>query len=170
MVSGVWGLLGALVTGAVGVLVLISCGTSSEGTVVAKGDQGVYDYACQAGGTVTGPVGVPMWETCSVPECWRLVVRDNVGNTSQPCVSREEYDRTQLGAVCADGPTAETPAAGIVLAVLADAIAPTAAHPPRPQTGAGASGGLGRETLARKSGRSGVVGAVALALRQGTRV
>lgn len=59
MVSGVRGLLGALVTGAVGVLVLISCGTSSEGTVVAKADQGVYDYACQAGGTVTDPVGVP---------------------------------------------------------------------------------------------------------------
>jgi hypothetical protein len=98
VVSGVRGLLSALVTGAVGVLVLIACGTSSEGTVVAKADQGVYDYACQAGGTVTGPVAVPSWGTCSVPKCWRLVVRDNDGNTSKPCVSREEYDRTQLGA------------------------------------------------------------------------
>jgi hypothetical protein len=39
-----------------------------------------------------------MWGTCFVPECWRLVVRDNDGNTVKPCVSREEYDRTQLGA------------------------------------------------------------------------
>jgi hypothetical protein len=75
VVSGVRGLLSALVTGAVGVLVLIACGTSSEGTVVAKADQGVYDYACQAGGTVTGPVAVPSWGTCSVPKCWRLVVQ-----------------------------------------------------------------------------------------------
>ena len=98
MLSGVRGLLGALVTGAVAVLALIVSGTSSAGTVVAKADQGVYDYACQAGGTVTGPVAVPMWATCSVPKCWRLVVRDNDGDTSKPCVSREEYDRTQLGA------------------------------------------------------------------------
>ena len=98
MLSGVRGLLGALITGAAAVLALIVCGTSSEGTVVAKADQGVYDYACQAGGTMTGPVAVPMWGTCSVPECWRLVVRDNDGNTSRPCVSREEYDHTELGA------------------------------------------------------------------------
>jgi hypothetical protein len=98
VVSGVRGLLGALVTGAVGVLVLIACGTSSEGTVVAKTDQAVYDYACRVGGSVTGPVAVPVWGACSVPECWRLVVRDIDGNTFAPCVSREEYDRTQLGA------------------------------------------------------------------------
>ena len=42
---------------------------------MAKTDQGVYDYACQAGATVTGPVAVPVWGACSVPECWRLVVR-----------------------------------------------------------------------------------------------
>jgi hypothetical protein len=97
--------LGALVTGAAAslalvaaaVFALVACGGSSEGTVVAKNDQGVYDYGCQAGGTVTGPVAAPVWGSCSVPKCWRLVVRDNDGNTSQPCVSREEYDRTRLG-------------------------------------------------------------------------
>ncbi len=100
-------LLGALVTGAsaafalvaAAVFALVACGGSSEGTVVAKTGQGVYDYGCQAGGTVTGPVAVPVWGAgCSVPKCWRLVVRDSDGNTFQPCLAREEYDRTELGA------------------------------------------------------------------------
>jgi hypothetical protein len=53
-VSRAGGLLGAVVgTGAAAVFALIACGGSSEGTVVAK-TQPVYDYACQAGGTVTG--------------------------------------------------------------------------------------------------------------------
>lgn len=39
------------------VSVLIACGGSSEGTVV---DQGVDDIGCQAGGTMTGPVAVPV--------------------------------------------------------------------------------------------------------------
>jgi hypothetical protein len=89
-------LLGALVTGMVAALALVACG-SPEGTVVAKADQGTYDYSCQAGGTVTGPVAVPVWGACSDPECWRLVIHDSAGNTAEPCVSREEYDRTQLG-------------------------------------------------------------------------
>jgi hypothetical protein len=91
-------LLGALVTAAVAAFVLAAYGGSSEGTVVAKTGQGAYDYACQAGGSVTGPVAVPVWGACSVPECWQLVVRDSDGNTSEPCVSREEYDRTRAGA------------------------------------------------------------------------
>ena len=91
-------LLAVLVTGAAALFALVACGGSSEGTVVAKADQGAYDYPCQAGGTMTGPVAVPAWGACSVPECWRLVVRDSDGNTSEPCVSREEYDRAQLGA------------------------------------------------------------------------
>jgi hypothetical protein len=92
-------LLGGLVTGAAAVSALVACaGTgSSEGTVVAKTDQGIYDIGCQAGGTMTGPVALPVWGACSVPACWRLVVRDSDGNTAQPCVSREEYDRTRLG-------------------------------------------------------------------------
>ena len=69
---------------------------SSEGTVVSKADQGTYDYSCRAEGTVSGPVAVPAWGACSLPECWRIVVRDSDGNISEPCVSREEYDRTQL--------------------------------------------------------------------------
>ena len=96
--SGVRGLLGALVTGAVGVLVLIACGTSSEGAVVAKTDQAVYDYACRVGGSVTGPVAVPVWGACSVPECWRLIIRNSDGDTAQACVSRAEYDRIRPGA------------------------------------------------------------------------
>jgi hypothetical protein len=79
--------VGALVTAAAAASALTAYGGRSEGTVVAK-----------TGATVTGPVAVPVWGTCSVPECWRLVVRDIDGNTFEPCVSREEYDRTQLGA------------------------------------------------------------------------
>ena len=90
--------LAALLSGAAAVVALAACGAGGEGTVVAKADQGQYDYACGAGGTMTGPVAAPAWGSCSEPECWRLVVRDSEGNTSQPCVSREEYDRTQLGA------------------------------------------------------------------------
>lgn len=97
-------LLGALVTAGAAVLALVSCGGGSEGTVVAKTDQAAYDYACGAGGTVTGPVAVPVWGTCSSPECWRLVVRHSDGTTSELCVSREEYDRTRLGAFW-HGPT-----------------------------------------------------------------
>jgi hypothetical protein len=91
-------LLGALVTAAVTAFMLAAQGVSSEGTVMTKTDQGVYDYACQTGATVTGPVAVPVWGVCSVPKCWRLVVRNIDGTTFEPCVSREEYDRTQLGA------------------------------------------------------------------------
>jgi hypothetical protein len=47
---------------------------------------------------VTGPVAVPVWGACSVPRCWRLVVRDSDGTTSTLCVSREVYDRTRPGA------------------------------------------------------------------------
>ena len=97
MTAVVRGLVCTLITGAAAVYALIACDTSSEGTVVAKSDEGVYDYACQAGGTVTGPVAVPIWGVCTAPKCWRLVVRDSAGNTSEPCVSREEYDRTRLG-------------------------------------------------------------------------
>jgi hypothetical protein len=91
-------LLGVLVAGAAAAFALVAFGgSSSEGTVVAKADRGAYDYGCQMGGTVTGPVAVPAWGACSVPECWRLVVRDSDGNMSEPCVSREEYDRTRPG-------------------------------------------------------------------------
>ena len=91
-------LLGALVTAAVAAFMLAVYGGSSEGTVVTKTDHGVYDYACQTGATMTGPVAVPVWGVCSVPKCWRLVVRNIDATTFEPCVSREEYDRTQLGA------------------------------------------------------------------------
>ena len=68
-------LLGGLVTVAAATMVI----TAAEGTAVI------------------GPVAVPVWGTCSVPECWRLVVRDSDGTTSEPCVSREEYDSTSVG-------------------------------------------------------------------------
>jgi hypothetical protein len=95
--NGARGLLGALLTGAAALSALIACGPGEEGTVVAKVNQGVYAHACRVGGTLTGPVAVPMWGTCSAPECWRLVVRNGDGDTFQPCVSREEYDRAQVG-------------------------------------------------------------------------
>jgi len=87
----------AVFTSAATVFALAAYGGSSEGTVVAKTNQGLYDYACQAGGTLTGPVAVPVWGACTVPECWWLVVRDSDGDTSNACVSREEYDRAELG-------------------------------------------------------------------------
>jgi len=90
--------LGALVSGTAAVFALVACGGSSEGTVVAKPDRGTYDHGCQAGGTMTGPVAVPAWGACSVPQCWQLVVRGRDGTTSRPCVSREDYDRTTVGA------------------------------------------------------------------------
>src|SRR4051794_12130542 len=90
VVGGVRGLLGMLLTGVAAVLAFIACGggegAGSEGTVVAKADEGVYDYACQAGGTLTNPVAVPIWGMCSAPECWRLIISDSDGNTSKPCV------------------------------------------------------------------------------------
>ena len=88
--------LGALVTGAVAVSALVACGASSQGTVLAKAED-TYDYGCQQGGTVTGPVAVPAWGSCAEPRCLRLVVRDSDGTTYEPCVSREEYDRTHVG-------------------------------------------------------------------------
>jgi hypothetical protein len=91
-------LLGVFVSCAAGVIALVACGGGSEGTVVAKAHQGTYDRACQASGIVTAPVTVPVSEVCSVPECWRLVIRDSDGNTFEACVSREDYDRSRLGA------------------------------------------------------------------------
>jgi hypothetical protein len=91
-------LLGALLTGAASMFALVVGSAGTEGTVVAKLEGGVHSYACRAGGTLTGPVAVPVWGTCSTPECWRLVVRDNDGDIVKPCVDRDEYDRTQLGA------------------------------------------------------------------------
>jgi hypothetical protein len=43
-------------------------------------------------------VAVPAWAACSDPQCWQLVVRESDGTVFELCVSREEYDRTQLGA------------------------------------------------------------------------
>ena len=95
---------GALVAGVAAVVTLVVGSPSNEGTVVAKADQGTFDHGCRMGGTVTGPVAVPVWGACSVPECWRLVVHHSDGTTSEPCVSREEHDRTRVGAFW-HGPT-----------------------------------------------------------------
>jgi hypothetical protein len=89
--------LGVLVSGATGLIALVACGGGSEGTVVAKAHEGTYDRACQASGIITAPVTVPVSQVCSVPGCWRLVIRDSNGNTFEACVSSEEYDRSRLG-------------------------------------------------------------------------
>jgi hypothetical protein len=94
---GLRGLCGALLGGVAAVSALIACGARGECTVIGKDEQGVFAHACQTGGTLTGPVAVPVWGSCSAPECWRLIVRDGDGETFRPCVSREEYDRTQPG-------------------------------------------------------------------------
>jgi len=94
---GVRGLVGALLICAAALSTLIACSGDNEGTVVDKVDQGVYAYACDAGGRLTGPVAVPVWGTCSAPDCWRLILRDSDGDTFRPCVSRSEYERTRPG-------------------------------------------------------------------------
>ena len=80
----------------VGVGLLAACG-AGQGTVVAKTHQAADEGACRASAIVTAPVTVPVSEVCSVPECWRLSIRDNDGNTFDACVSREEYDRSRPG-------------------------------------------------------------------------
>ena len=64
--NGARGLLGALLTDAAALSALIACGRGNEGTVVAKVNQGVYAHACQAGGTLTGPVAVTKWERAPI--------------------------------------------------------------------------------------------------------
>jgi hypothetical protein len=91
------GLLGSLVAAAVAVTAIAACSGGSEGTVVAK-SQKADDYACHAGGAVAAPAAVPVLSACADPSCWQLVVRDSDGTVSKPCVSREEYDQTPVGA------------------------------------------------------------------------
>ena len=96
---GARGFVGGFFACAAALSTLIACaGGGSEGTVVGKVEQDVYAHACRAGGVLTGPVAIPVWGACSEPECWRLVVRDGGGDTFRPCVSRDDYDRAQLGA------------------------------------------------------------------------
>ena len=101
-------LLGALVTAAVAVFMLAAYGGGSEGTVVAKTDKGVYDYACQPGATVTGPIAVPVG-VCSVPKCWRLVVRDIDGTTFEPASAARSTTACNGARTGMDGPTSEPP-------------------------------------------------------------
>ena len=91
-------LLGALVVGVAVVCALVVFGTRSEGTVVGKAMPGADNSLCRSSSNLTGPLAAGTRAACSVPACWRLVVRDSSGDTSEPCVSREEYDRTQPGA------------------------------------------------------------------------
>ena len=91
------GLLGALIAAAAAVSTIAACGGGSEGTVVAK-NQNTDDYACNAGGAMAAPAAVPVLRACADPTCWQLVVRDSDGTVSKPCVSREEYDDTPVGA------------------------------------------------------------------------
>jgi hypothetical protein len=84
-------------SGVVGVVALVACGGGREGTVVAKAHQDTDDNACQASAIVTAPVSVPVSEVCSVPECWRLAIRDSDGNKFDACVSTDEYDRSHVG-------------------------------------------------------------------------
>ena len=91
-------LLGVVVICAAAVCALVVFGTRSEGTVVGKAAPGADNSLCRSGSNLTGPLAASTWAACSVPACWRLVVRGRDGDTSEPCVSREEYDRTQPGA------------------------------------------------------------------------
>ena len=91
------GLLGALVVAAAAVSTIAACSGGSEGTVVAK-NQNADDSACHVGDAVAAPAAVPVLRACADPTCWQLVVRDSYGTVSKPCVSREEYDHTPVGA------------------------------------------------------------------------
>jgi hypothetical protein len=95
-VSRARGLLGALVA-AVAVSSIAACSGGSEGTVVAK-IENADDYACHAGRAVAAPAAVPVLRSCTDPGCLQLIVRDSDGTVSKPCVSREEYDQTPIGA------------------------------------------------------------------------
>ena len=97
MVSRARGLLGALVVAAAAVSTVAACSGGGEGTVVAK-NQIADDYACHAGGAVSAPAAVQVLRACADPTCRQLVVRDGDGTVSTPCVSREEYDHTPVGA------------------------------------------------------------------------
>jgi hypothetical protein len=96
-VSRARGLLGPLVAAAAAVSTIAACSGGSEGTIVAK-NQKADDYACHAGGAVAAPAAVPVLRACADPTCWQVVVRDSDGTVSNLCVSREEYDRTAVGA------------------------------------------------------------------------
>jgi len=91
------GLFGALLAAAAAVSTIAACSSGSEGTVVAKNQNG-DDYACHAGGAMAAPAAVPVLRACADPTCWQLVVRDSDGTVSKSCVSREEYDHTPVGA------------------------------------------------------------------------
>jgi hypothetical protein len=72
--------LGALVTTAAAAFALAAYGGSSEGTVVAKTDQGLYDYACHIAVRLALRVGTRSWDahlvstadhvTAGAPEAW----------------------------------------------------------------------------------------------------
>ena len=47
---------------------------------------------------MSAPAAVPVLRACTDPTCWQVVVRDSDGTVSKLCVSREEYDRTAVGA------------------------------------------------------------------------
>jgi hypothetical protein len=96
-VSRARGLFGALLAAAAAVSTVAACSGGTEGTVVAK-NQTADDYACHAGGAVAAPAAVPVLRACADPTCWQVVVRDSDGTVSNLCVSREEYDRTAVGA------------------------------------------------------------------------
>ena len=97
------GLFVALLAAAAGVSTIAACSGGTEGTVVAK-NRNADDYACHAGGAVSAPAAVPVLRACADPTCWQVVVRDSDGTVSNLCVSREEYDRTAVGAFW-HGPT-----------------------------------------------------------------
>jgi hypothetical protein len=96
-VSRAHDLLSALVAAAAAVSTIAACSGGSEGTVVAK-TENADDYACHAGGAMAAPAAVPVLRACADPTCWQVVVRDSEGTVSKLCVSREEYDRTLVGA------------------------------------------------------------------------
>jgi hypothetical protein len=90
-------LMSAIVVGGVtAVITLVASSGSNEGTVVAKGGP-IYDYAYCPTGTVVGPMGIATLGSCSSPTCWRVDIRDSLGNTTALCVRRELYDAAQLG-------------------------------------------------------------------------
>jgi hypothetical protein len=95
--SRVGRLLGVAAAATAAVCAIAVFGERSEGTIVGRAEPGADSSSCRAGSTLTGPLAAGTRGACTVPACWRLVVRNADGATSEPCVSRAEYDSARTG-------------------------------------------------------------------------
>ena len=87
-------------------IAVVAYGGGSE-AVVAKATEGVYDYACQAGSTVTGPVAVPVWEHAPIRSAGGWSSGTTTATRRRPCVSRGTTTARMWARTGTGGPTGE---------------------------------------------------------------